>query len=128
MVNHWTNIYDEADPVSNQSHALPGAEYRRERIGHWYDTTGLSAHSGIWTNQRVARAVQQKFDALGDMLSLPVRTNAGKTGTANRPRPPAAVGTSEEQFVAEYRFFRCRPCSRPSENPGTLVSLSSPTR
>lgn len=82
MVKHWTNIYDEADPVSNQSRNLEGAEnIGVSGSGHWYDPTGLSAHSGIWTNARVARMVQQKFDAVGDLppLSPPkAREGAGQ--------------------------------------------------
>jgi hypothetical protein len=78
VVKHWTNVYDKADPVSNQSHALSGADnIGVSGSGHWYDPTGLSAHSGIWNNKRVARAVQQKFDAVGDMPPLPTAAKAG---------------------------------------------------
>ena len=78
VVKHWTNIYDEADPVSRKSHNLAGAEnVGVSGSGHWYDVTGLSAHTGLWTNRRVARAVQQKFDAVGDMRPLPAAAKAG---------------------------------------------------
>ena len=82
VVKRWTNIYDEDDPVSRKSHHLVGAEnIGVSGSGHWYDMTGLSAHTGIWTNQRVVRAVLQKFDALGDMLPLPPTATKARPGT-----------------------------------------------
>jgi hypothetical protein len=88
MVKHWTNIYDEADPISNQSHNLAGADnIGVSGSGHWYDPTGLSAHSGLWTNQRVVHMVQQKFDQVGDMPPLP---------TAAKARPGA--GQDEQRY------------------------------
>jgi len=88
VVKHWTNIYDEADPVSFQSHSLAGAEnVGVSGSGHWYDPTGLSAHSGLWTNKSVVHTVQQKFDAVGDLPPLP---------TAAKARPGA--GQDEQRF------------------------------
>ncbi len=86
-VKQWTNIYDAADPVSNQSHNLAGAEnIAVSGSGHWYDPIGLSAHSGIWANSRVARTIQQKFDAVGDLPPLPL------------PKARAGAGADEQRY------------------------------
>ena len=87
LVKHWTNMYDEDDPVSNQSNHLAGAENIAVKgSGHWYDPSGLSAHSGIWYNKRVALAVQQKFDAVGALPPLPA------------PKARAGAGAEEQHY------------------------------
>lgn len=86
QVKHWTNIYDEADPVSLPSHDLAGAEnVKVTGSGYKVDPTGLSAHTGIWVNRTVIRT----------MSDLCARLTLGG--------PKLAPPGSEPKALLEYR-------------------------
>jgi len=91
IVRNWTNIYDEADPVSRLSHNLEGAEnIGVSKSGWWFDVTGLTAHTGLWKNTAVSRFVQQKFWRLADEPALP----ASKSPTAYKTPTDSQVPES----------------------------------
>ncbi len=86
LVKHWTNIYDEADPVSIPSHNLAGAEnVKVTGSGYKVDPTGGTAHTGIWVNRVVIRH-------MSDLCARLVRGG-----------PRAAPPGSEPEGLAEYR-------------------------
>lgn len=86
VVKHWTNIYDDDDPVSRQSHDLDGAEnIKVTGSGSWWDVVGLTAHTGIWQNRRVVERVRARVT---EVAALPP--------PAPPQPPPAAAQTSPE--------------------------------
>ncbi len=111
VVKNWTNVYDIRDPVSTLSHNLAGADNRAtSHSGYWFDVTGLSAHTGIWTNTNVVRFIQQRFDAVSDMLppSTPRRPGTPPPGAGNAPPrypppPPPGTGSSGTGATEQQR-------------------------
>lgn len=60
VVESWLNVYDPNDPVSNQSHNLAGAINKKvEMSGNPDDWSGLSYHTGIWTNPWVTNHIRE---------------------------------------------------------------------
>lgn len=80
LVKHWTNIYDEADPVSAPSHNLAGAENTKvSGSGHSYDPTGVSAHTGIWVNRVVIKH-------MSDLCARPFPASAKTARPGGEPK------------------------------------------
>ncbi len=74
IVKDWTNVFDIDDPVSNQSHNLPGANnVAVNRSGDLGDITGKSAHTGIWTNPTVSKYIRDEALRISNMPPLPNR-------------------------------------------------------
>lgn len=72
IVKDWTNFFDIDDPVSNQSHNLPGANnVPVNRSGDLGDITGKSAHTGIWTNPTVSKYIRDETFRISNMPRLP---------------------------------------------------------
>ena len=96
-VKHWTNFYDIDDPVSYQSHNLDGAaNIQLEGSGSWWDITGMTAHTGIWTNRRVSSYVWEqtlKISNMAPLLPKPRDNNFSDRGTQH----------GETDMLAEYR-------------------------
>lgn len=106
VVDHWTNFYDSADPVSSSSHNLDGAtNVEVFRSGRWYDPTGISAHLGIWINPAVTKFVQSlesagmNAAAQTGKLAAP---SAPKAAPANaQPAPNAQPGAPDYALVCK---------------------------
>lgn len=82
-VKHWTNFWDVADPVSNQSHHLAGADnIEVSGSGAWWDFSGMTAHTGIWLNPVVTDHVQSVLRTLATPVS------PGPAPGSRPPEPP----------------------------------------
>lgn len=97
MVDHWANIYDINDPISNQSHHLAGADENIEvkhsasssPIINWIKdlfTGGISSHRNIWTNPEVIKYIQNTEKRLEE-TSKPV-PNPSQPPKISPPSPP----------------------------------------
>lgn len=95
QVDHWTNIYDVNDPISNQSHHLPGADNievsdSASSFGPWNwlkntFTRGIAAHRGIWTSPEVA----EKIHEYGEKLNPPESEETKPVQVASQPSTPS---------------------------------------
>lgn len=97
-VRHWTNFYDVDDPVSRQSRRLDGAaNLEIEGSGSWWDISGMTAHTGIWTHRRVGAHVWDQALRIANMPPpLPPRD-------AGRPDRAPGSGAGESNVLVEYR-------------------------
>lgn len=115
IVKNWTNFFDIDDPVSNQSHNLPGANSVEVRgSGHSWDITGKSAHTGIWTNPTVSEYIRGRVLQISKMPPL---TDGRKDDAASTP-----AGT--------VRFFvRDNTTMQPLKNAQVIVygAINSPS-
>lgn len=104
VVKHWMNVFDVADPISSQSHNLPGAENAAvEGSGYWWDKSGITAHMGIWTHPEVSKYIHKQAERISRMGPIERRNqDAGATPTGlvrfvawdktnNQPLPNAQV-------------------------------------
>lgn len=92
QVDHWTNIYDVNDPISNQSHHLPGADNievndsaSKYSIINWFKNTftaGIAAHRGIWTSPEVVKKIHE----FGEKLNPPEPDKPVTAEAASQPR------------------------------------------
>lgn len=108
LVKHWTNFYDVDDPVSRKSHDLNGAEnVSVTGSGYRFDLSGMSAHTGIWTNPVVNKHIFDQALRISNMKQLPATRVGDVTGPPLDRKPtrdrPAVSASSEEQIVGEYR-------------------------
>ena len=114
VVKHWTNIYDVADPVSSQSHNLPGAENAAvEGSGYWWDKSGITAHTGIWTHPEVNKYIHNQAERISKMGPI-----------TQRNQESAATPTGAVRFVAWDRTN-----NQPLPNSQVIVSgaINSPS-
>jgi hypothetical protein len=90
IVKDWTNFFDVDDPVSNQSHNLAGANnIPVNRSGDLRDITGISAHTGIWTNPTVSKYIRDENWRISNMPRLP----ATRVGIVTGPAVERPTGT-----------------------------------
>lgn len=90
IVKHWTNVYDVADPISSQSHNLPGADSAAvEGSGYWWDKSGITAHMGIWTHPEVSKYIHKQAERISQMGPI-----------QRRNQESAATPTGLVRFVA----------------------------
>jgi hypothetical protein len=119
IVKEWTNVFDVDDPVSNQSHNLPGANnIAVNRSGNLGDITGKSAHTGIWTNPTVSKYIRDQNWRISNMPRLP----ATRVGIVTGPVVERPTGT--------VRFFvRDNTTMKPLANAEVTVygAINSPS-
>lgn len=119
VVNDWTNFSDVEDPVSNQSHNLPGAKnVLVNGSGDPGDITGKSAHTGIWTNPKVSKYIRDENWRISNMPRLPA-TRVG-----------IVTGQVEQRPTGSVRFFvRDNTSMKPLANAEVTVygAINSPS-
>ncbi len=90
QVNHWTNFYDPADPVSKGSTNLQGAQnVEVTGSGSRFDPFGITAHKGIWVNPAVTRFLQETLSRATSTPATPPARPTTRTPTV-RTQPPVA--------------------------------------
>jgi hypothetical protein len=140
-VKHWTNFWDAADSVSNQSHQLAGADnIEVSGSGVRGDFTGMTAHTGIWVNPVVTNHMQ----TLMRKLATPVSPGPAPGSRPSEPPPATPIprtpvpevvsptGRSAEEirrldvlcgcFVRDRMDYETQPDSRYHKSISTVVS------
>lgn len=107
VVDHWTNMYDPEDPVSEQSHNLSGADNievrgsaSQYRVVNWAENLasfGVAAHTGIWTNPEVTKHVREKAKQLEEESESVVKPKPASVVAA--PVTPAPVVSKPVEAV-----------------------------
>lgn len=78
-VGQWVNVYDPSDPVSKSSWRLRGAVNKSVTgSGYRADPTGISYHTGIWTNPWVSNFIKSRVKQLAGPKRLAAKAPINK--------------------------------------------------